>query len=208
MEVCRVCLSTQATKEISELRIYKSDPSNSYIEIMLFCLDIKVNRTILLCINSYSIDINTRNFLIQVAEDSKMTNKLCLRCYKKIIGYYKFKTLALKSKYYLESLGMYDECNNSVFVSDDVKKDEIVQNAHNPVLCTVKLEPMESEDFKEEDTIDYQSDDELLSVVKMIKYEFVSEEKTAKEKKSSKHNISFEEVKENGMFSNSMKPLK
>lgn len=107
----------------------------------------------------------------------------------------------MKNDLYLKSL-YSAESKNTVFVSDSLKRDEIC-DVDGLVLpqdddLQIKVEP----DVKDEDTNHYESDDELLSVVKMIKYEFISEE--AKTEESMENNeqtkIVLEEIKVNGMY--------
>ncbi|XP_063361798.1 gastrula zinc finger protein XlCGF46.1-like [Cydia amplana] len=80
MNTCRTCLKTPADTDISKLKRSIKDDNRKCIDIIAFCLDIKVT------------------------EDSKITTKLCNKCYRKIISFYKFKVLSLKNDAYLRSL--------------------------------------------------------------------------------------------------------
>lgn len=89
-----------------------------------------------------------------------------MKCYKKIIAFYKFKTLALKNDIELKSEEL--TYNNEA----DYHNDEM----------GVKLEAFSLSDNEEiavkseEQAREYQSDDELLSVIKSIKYESFTQE--------------------------------
>ncbi|XP_063618283.1 zinc finger protein 652-A-like isoform X2 [Cydia splendana] len=80
MNTCRTCLKSPANKNISELAKGIEDDYKQCADIMAFCLDIKVTG------------------------DSKITTNLCYNCYRKIISFYKFKTLSLKNDALLRSL--------------------------------------------------------------------------------------------------------
>lgn len=43
MDVCRICLSKNPEKDILQAQVDKNDVNKTYADIMLFCLDIKVN---------------------------------------------------------------------------------------------------------------------------------------------------------------------
>ncbi|XP_061713727.1 zinc finger protein 391-like [Cydia pomonella] len=80
MTTCRTCLKSPANKNISELGNGIEDDSKQCVDIVAFCLDIKIT------------------------EDSKITTNLCYDCYRKIISFYKFKILSLKNDAYLRSV--------------------------------------------------------------------------------------------------------
>ena len=65
--------------------------------------------------------------------------------------------------------------NNKVFLKDDIKNEQISlsDDCDDALEITVKDEPKDVLYLKNEDsTHDYESDDEFLSVIKNIKYEF------------------------------------
>ncbi|KAI5651930.1 zinc-finger double domain-containing protein [Phthorimaea operculella] len=86
MNLCRVCLSTSANRDIRELKTTKKEGSKSYMNILSFC-----------CLD-----------FIQVAEESNTTTKLCSKCFRKILSYHKFKTLALQ-RFDIASHGVKDD---------------------------------------------------------------------------------------------------
>ncbi|XP_063380548.1 zinc finger protein 62-like [Cydia fagiglandana] len=103
VNMCRTCLETPADKLISELEKGLRWSDKNCFEIMAFCLD------------------------IEVTQDSKITSNLCSKCYRKIITYYKFKSLSLKNDSYLKSLDSVDQLNDqklSVYVDEDGIKHE------------------------------------------------------------------------------------
>lgn len=120
--------------------------------------------------------------LLQI-EYLEANSKLCLACFKKLLSFYKFKCLALKNDTYLKSVVFPEsEDKNKVFLKDDIKLEELNGNEYLGVLSgtNVKEEVFDGDNVME----NYQSDDELLSVIKQMKYE----------------NIAEEEIKENGMW--------
>ncbi|CAG5032832.1 unnamed protein product [Parnassius apollo] len=141
--------------------------SKSFLDILLFCLDIVVTK------------------------ECKVGTKLCLKCYKKILSFEKFKSLALKNDAYLRSLNLNLDIKNEVFLIENIK----YENSDNEFSNN----NTETEDVKDEKNYEsIQSDDELLSVIKQIKYENITEESkendliktvyTNKEKKKTKGN--------------------
>ncbi|XP_022115566.2 zinc finger protein 320 isoform X2 [Pieris rapae] len=117
----------------------------TYFEIMLFCLDITVNT------------------------GSNISTKLCGKCFIKIIEYFNFKKQALLSEEYLKSL-----VNNEVYVDDHTTNTFQTKNK-----CEVEdyiEDDFKINDVKEEVNSDgFQSDEEFLSVLKNVKYEYVTE---------------------------------
>ncbi|KAJ2946104.1 hypothetical protein O0L34_g5026 [Tuta absoluta] len=180
MNLCRVCLSTSVDKDIRDLKTCKKKDSKNYMDILYFCLD------------------------IHVSEDTKTTTKLCNKCFRKILAYHKFKTLALQNDAYLKTINLdltvkleriFDKENEEksnnlykpVFTNNNVIEICNVDEFYDDTLCMefipaeaiaaheVKIEP----NIKVENVInDSQSDDELLSVIKRIKEEDPSLVKT------------------------------
>ncbi|XP_063361935.1 zinc finger protein 883-like isoform X1 [Cydia amplana] len=103
VNMCRTCLETTADKHISDLEKGLRWSNKNRFEIMAFCLD------------------------IEVTEDSKITKNLCSKCYRKIIQFFKFKTLSLKNDSYLKSLDPVVQLNDqklSVYVDENGIKHE------------------------------------------------------------------------------------
>uniref|UniRef100_A0A1E1WLF8 Protein krueppel n=1 Tax=Pectinophora gossypiella TaxID=13191 RepID=A0A1E1WLF8_PECGO len=164
MDVCRICLSSSPEKDFCHLNNVDED-EKSYEEILLFCLD------------------------IQIMKDSIITRKLCMKCYGQILSFYKFKSLALKNDAYLKSLA-YSVLKLDVFANDHEEN----ENRSNPpeeckeidsLNSDVKDEP-EIKEEKEDEVLGYQSDDQLLSFIKMVKYELNENIVETKEKASVK----------------------
>ncbi|KAM3964524.1 LOW QUALITY PROTEIN: uncharacterized protein ACR2FA_001494 [Aphomia sociella] len=154
MDVCRICLTSTIDKDISELNTDDNDQTKNYLHIILFCLD------------------------IEVIEDSTISTKLCIKCYTKILSFYKFKTLALKSDAYLKSNPLELDIKNEVFLKDDIKA-EIASASDTDDLPDENgsVEVRDALFTKVDDNLqDFPSDDELLSVIKQIKYEHITEE--------------------------------
>ncbi|XP_063533549.1 uncharacterized protein LOC134743854 [Cydia strobilella] len=166
MNMCRTCLKTPADKRILELEKVIKDGNKNSFHVMLFCLD------------------------IEVIEDSKITTNLCNNCYRKIISFYKFKTLSLKNDAYLKSLEpavQLEDQKLSVYVDENGIKHEnfldpddfgpslVENNAEFKIEVEVKEDkPLEDTKIhvKNEDTLqDSESDEEPLSVVQKVKYE-------------------------------------
>lgn len=101
-----------------------------------------------------------------------MGMRLCIKCYRKIIEFHKFKTLALKNDAYVHSVAatMHE---NEVYVKDKIKDEVLSEGSDNEFQDEIVF------DFKEEIVKEEQSDDELLSVIKRIKHE--EEEEDTKE---------------------------
>ncbi|XP_049869133.1 zinc finger protein 880-like [Pectinophora gossypiella] len=152
MNVCRICLSSSPEKDLCHLNSLDDADEKSYAEIMFFCLD------------------------IQVVEDSKITRKLCMKCYTDILSFYKFKRLALKNDSYLKTLAncvvklmvLAGECAENTTVKHPYKDcDEIDCHSINAVEEQLEIK---QEEFKDE-VPDYESDEEHLSVIKVNKCE-------------------------------------
>ncbi|XP_061377264.1 zinc finger protein 436-like [Danaus plexippus] len=150
--VCRTCLSIATEKNMSDLPDGLCEDTKSYLDIMMFCLN------------------------LQITPDSKITTKLCFKCYSNIISYYRFKSLALKSDKYLRSLDQNIDSKNGVFVTKDIKSEE-PYNISNEQQSNMDME-LDFEVKEENDTEELQSDDELLSVIQRIKYENVKDEES------------------------------
>lgn len=127
----------------------------------------------------YLFTINYLNFLLQVEKDSKISTKLCLKCYKKILAFYKFKSLALNSDAYLKSV----DIKNEVYLEEhDIKiETEAISGDEGELkeeldddICLKRESP--------ENDFHSASEEEFLNVIKKIKYEYV------------------EDAKENGMY--------
>ncbi|XP_026317590.1 zinc finger protein 557-like isoform X1 [Hyposmocoma kahamanoa] len=147
MDICRICLASKPDKDINELNTNKGDDAQNFADILLFCLD------------------------IQISQDSTDSRKLCKKCYKKILSFYDFKSLALRNDAYLRTIRGH---KLEIFLRDCQEID--VLNTIDSSNVTVKEEP--EPDIKTEDDVtsengipDCQSDDEVLSVIKKIKYE-------------------------------------
>ncbi|KAG6450316.1 zinc finger protein OZF [Manduca sexta] len=147
MDVCRICLSPDPVKDVLKIQTDKNMDNKSFIDIIMFCLDVQVS-------------------------DTKISTKICLKCYRKIISFHKFKTLAMKNDAYLRSQNC--ELNNgaSYKVDNEIKVEIMSISDINEDNVKDEME-IKNEEFMSHD---YQSDDELLSVMKKIKYEFVEEE--------------------------------
>ncbi|XP_063380547.1 zinc finger protein 470-like [Cydia fagiglandana] len=172
MNMCRTCLKTPADKRILELQKVIKDGIKNSFHVMLFCLD------------------------IEVIEDSKITTNLCNNCYRKIISFYKFKTLSLKNDAYLKSLEFVEPAVQledqklSVYVDENGIKHEnfLDPDDFGPSLIEdntgfkIEVEIKEDEsvediriNVKNEDTLPHpESDEEPLSVVQKVKYENVN----------------------------------
>lgn len=108
--------------------------------------------------------------MLKVLPSSELNTKLCETCYIKIIDYYKFKLLALKSDEYWRSLNN----DKNIDISNDIKCENSSDddNYESENISNVK----EEIDVKDESPVGMHSDDELLSVIKKIKYEYIEEE--------------------------------
>ncbi|XP_061713728.1 gastrula zinc finger protein XlCGF46.1-like [Cydia pomonella] len=183
MNTCRTCLKTPANKDISDLEKGTKDDNIKYIDIMLFCLDIKVT------------------------EDSKITTNLCNNCFRKIISFYKFKALSQKNDAYLKSLhpdlrlvdrkltvyvDEYGVKHENPLETDDYGPSLVECNADIKVEVNVKKEntfELEVEELKGEETVgdanygdigpfeDVVPHEEPLSVVQNINHEHFSRTK-------------------------------
>lgn len=107
--------------------------------------------------------------LFKISQDSTVSRKLCKKCYKKILSFYAFKSLALRNDAYFRTIRGH---KLEIFIRDC--QDSDILNSIDSSDVTVKEEPdpdIKTEDVKlENDLPDYNSDDEVLSVVKKIKY--------------------------------------
>ncbi|XP_063380527.1 zinc finger protein ZFP2-like isoform X1 [Cydia fagiglandana] len=169
MSTCRTCLKTAARKDISDLEKIIKDDNRKCIDIMSFCLDIKVT------------------------EDSKITTKLCDTCYRKIISFYKFKVLSLENDTYLKSLDPLQQPtdqNLTLYVDENGIKHENYMECEDFGPCVTEYSDREikieidvkdedrqedseiTDNVKEEGTFeDVDLDEEPLSVVQKDKYE-------------------------------------
>ncbi|XP_061713731.1 zinc finger protein ZFP2-like [Cydia pomonella] len=168
MNTCRTCLITSARNDISDLEKSIKDDKRKCIDIMAFCLDIKVT------------------------EDTKITTKLCDTCYRNIISFYNFKVLALENDAYLKSLNPLEkpaDHNLTLYVDENgIKHENIVEsddfgpsvieycNREIKIEIDVKDDRQEDSEIidnvKEEDTFaDVDLDEEPLSVVQKVEYE-------------------------------------
>ncbi|XP_063533771.1 zinc finger protein 616-like [Cydia strobilella] len=157
MNICRTCLKSPAIRNISELGKGICEDNKSYLEIMMFCLDIKVT------------------------QDSKVTTKLCNNCYRKIISFYNFKALSLKNDIYLKSISSEVTLDHkvSIYVDENSVKHEnsIDSYEFGSVIANCQMEIKQELDVKDEDTLaDVESDEELLSVIQRVKYENIKDE--------------------------------
>ncbi|XP_041978703.1 zinc finger protein 431-like [Aricia agestis] len=121
-------------------------------------------------LKSYS-DIIFFCLSIEIPSNCDNYAKVCEICYGKIIDFYKFKSLALDSDKYWRSL---DEDKNKILVSTDIKFENI-SDFDNDELEISHLK----QEFLVKNESD--SDNELLSVIKKIKYEYNED---AKEKEN------------------------
>lgn len=118
-------------------------------------------------------------------KDSKISTKLCLKCFKKILSFHEFKCLALKNDAYLKSVQEEGGVKNKVFLTDDIKNELI--SLDDSLDVTVKEEPKDVLYLKNEDSAhDYESDDEFLSVIKSLKYELDRENESDEFKEKGK----------------------
>ncbi|CAH2240296.1 zinc finger protein 98-like [Pararge aegeria] len=153
MDNCRICLTKTVEKDISELSEELNGDKKSFSDIMLFCLN------------------------IQIPQETKLTRKLCDKCFTKIISFHEFKTLALKNDEYLRCLQNEEDKVFTVFNIDNIKCEEISNGQSDELFCDMEpLGKIEYQIKSENDVDNVPSDEELLSVIKKIKYEFVSEE--------------------------------
>ncbi|XP_023943722.2 zinc finger protein 724 [Bicyclus anynana] len=148
--VCRTCLTDAVEKDMSQLSEELKGDKKSYWDIMMFCLN------------------------IQVSPDTKLTTKLCDKCFVKILSFHEFKTLALKNDEHLRQL----QTHKDFFDIDHIKCEQLSDGYSDNLLCDIEpLDKLECEIKLEKDIEEVPSSgDELLSVIKKIKYEFVSED--------------------------------
>ncbi|XP_050346187.1 zinc finger protein 83-like [Nymphalis io] len=146
MNVCRICLTLAVEKDISLLPDQLEENTQTYSDIMLFCLG------------------------IQIQTEPKLTSKLCGTCFLNILSFYKFKTLALKNDEYLRSLQEKKE-KIEVFVISDIKKEETLNFLNDEDIQQDTVFKLELDVKGENNLEELQSDDELLSVIKQLKYE-------------------------------------
>lgn len=112
----------------------------------------------------------TLNF--QVDTDFEASAKLCLACFRKIIAFYNFKLLALKNDAYFKYLKSSTLIKSETYLDEDIKISELSNDSYGSEISLnpeVKLEPVNNEEHQRSS----QSDDELLSEIKKIKYEFI-----------------------------------
>ncbi|XP_061713726.1 zinc finger protein 347-like [Cydia pomonella] len=140
MNTCRTCLKSPANKNISELDKGIEGDNKQCVEIMAFCLDIKVTK------------------------DSMITTNLCYNCYRKIISFYKFKTLSLKIDAYLRSLDDVDVDENGVKHENFLESDDHGTNSVEVDNTEIRKE-IDSDVFSlgnvKIDDIDVQSEETL-----------------------------------------------
>ncbi|CAG4979629.1 unnamed protein product [Colias eurytheme] len=157
MNICRTCLAPESTKNIHDLPKGIQEESKSHTEIMQFCVD------------------------IEIVPDQKVSTNLCETCFQKIVDIYKFKEQAIKNNEYLQTQSVISidikkcpfEGDNSFKQCDDDFKD----NDDNFIYEGPQIEVKNEVDVKEEtESRDFESDDELLSTIKNIKYAFVTED--------------------------------
>ncbi|KAL0892811.1 hypothetical protein ABMA27_014506 [Loxostege sticticalis] len=158
--VCRICLSSEASKDISDLKSNQSDGKTSS-DIVLFCLS------------------------IEVEIDSKISTKLCIKCLKIITCFYNFKLIALKNDAYLKNAAYSSMIKSEIFLNEDIKDEElsICDSDNNEIPMSPDIEIKEETIIYEEEYLEScQSDDELLSEIKKVKKALVSEDKKIKKK--------------------------
>lgn len=117
--------------------------------------------------------------ILQVEEDSKVSTKLCVKCFKKTIDFFQFKKLVLKNEAYLKSLNIIANSELKVEIPKDEIKSEIVtvdadDVTDNGFESDAKYDEMEVI-VKDELNLDDGSEDEILSVIQKIKYEYIEE---------------------------------
>lgn len=105
-------------------------------------------------------------------QDSNLTTKICVKCYRKTLSFNQFKLLALKNNSYLNTN------------SDDIvnKENIIIKLDETPITSDDNCGANQSILMKEEPSLKVEdegagdnSDDEFLSVIKSIKYEFIED---------------------------------
>ncbi|XP_013199708.1 zinc finger protein 883 [Amyelois transitella] len=142
MDMCRICLSNSADQDIQKLKSNVDGAPKNSVDILDFCLNIKI-------------------------EDLTVNMKLCAICFKKVLSFYEFKCLALKNDTYLKTV-VFPDNKNEVFFKVDIKIEDLNGNDSLGGFPSDVKEEL----FDEEDALqDYHSDDELLSVIKQMKYE-------------------------------------
>ncbi|XP_062529268.1 zinc finger protein 1 homolog [Bombyx mori] len=179
MNVCRTCLADKTDKDIFNVKMNKEFKNKTFVDMMIFCLD------------------------IMVVKNPTITTKLCAKCYRKILSFHKFKSLAIENDIYLESqctsakhqiplnnneneigptqqfsIQMVDclspEMNNKDIIFREQVKTEMV-SAHDAENDSIELGKSEPPELE--------SDDEYLSVIKTIKMEYGMDGKDAKIKR-------------------------
>ncbi|RVE48085.1 hypothetical protein evm_007272 [Chilo suppressalis] len=151
---CRTCFAKKAEKNITDLLL--KGCNSTWSEIILFCLD------------------------IQVEENDEYSTMLCLKCYKKIILFYKFKLQVQKNDSLIKNKKTESKVKHEIFLSDVIKEEDDVENADfnycDSLIEDTSFRAEIKQELKENNLVDCQSDDELLSVIQKIKYEFVTDE--------------------------------
>ncbi|KOB63556.1 putative Zn finger protein, partial [Operophtera brumata] len=104
----------------------------------------------------------------QVEDDSKVSTKLCVKCFKKTIEFYDFKTQALKSEACLKSVdpNTLSQIKDGGVPTDNIKTeiesvdiDDVVDNGfESDARCELEME------IKDEPKTEYRSEDEFLSL--------------------------------------------
>ncbi|XP_013143074.1 PREDICTED: oocyte zinc finger protein XlCOF6.1-like isoform X2 [Papilio polytes] len=96
----------------------------------------------------------------KVSRDSKLGRKMCFDCYRKIIEFEQFKTLALRNNAYWHDIQLNENITNEVLLEDEIKcennSDNDISNNNEIIVKNYDL---------------FSSDDEFLSVIKQIKCE-------------------------------------
>lgn len=109
---------------------------------------------------------------LKVSPESRLTTKLCAKCFIKIISFHEFKTLALKTDAYLRCLENQADYKCDVFEMDNIKCEEMSNNEQSDeydALCEINHLDNTEHQVKNE------SDDEFLIVLKKIKDEYKDE---------------------------------
>ncbi|XP_072932197.1 uncharacterized protein [Epargyreus clarus] len=131
--------------------------------------------------------------------------KLCLECYKNILAFHEFKSLAQKNDLYWKTLETEIKINkDNIFneIKEEFTNNNFISMNNDSDVDFTELS------VKVEDIQDCESDDELLSVIKLIKDESVSEDN--KESEDTKENEPVKikkEYKKRGRAKKSHKPV-
>ncbi|XP_063361937.1 zinc finger protein 510-like isoform X3 [Cydia amplana] len=167
MKICRTCLKSPADTHISELEKCLNGDNKNYLDVVLFCLDIKVlalkNDAYLKSLDS-GVQLGDQKLTVYVDEHG------------------------IKHENYVESdnfgPNMIEDSNTEIKVEVNVKVEDRLD---------VKI------DSNNEDTHNFESDEEPLSVVQKVKYEDIREwtkVKAPKRKKRVRPKASLKKSKE------------